>query len=43
MGVYNYLYLTPIIVSPHGQLTLATKKIRELIQEIAGQHPPGFE
>ncbi len=30
-------------MSPHGQLTLATKKIRELIQEIAGQHPPGFE
>ena len=30
-------------MSPHGQLTLATKKVKELIKEVAAQYPPGFE
>lgn len=30
-------------MSPHGQLTLATKKVKELIKEVASKYPPGFE
>ena len=30
-------------MSPHGQLTLATKKVKELIKEVAAKNPPGFE
>ncbi|RDL42777.1 LysR family transcriptional regulator [Marinomonas piezotolerans] len=39
-NVKRYLTLS---MSPHGQLTLAIKKIRELIKEVADKYPPGFE
>lgn len=39
-GIKRYLALA---MSPHGQMTLAIKKIRELVKEVADQCPPGFE
>lgn len=39
-GIKRYLALS---MSPHGQLTLAIKKVKELIKEVSEKYPPGFE
>ena len=39
-SIRRYLALS---MSPHGQMTLAAKKVKELIQEVAERYPPGFD